>query len=59
MYVNQFFQPMKKNDSINFLFLFLCILLMGFVYLSGKMPEHTLRGKHSTVQQTGETVKIR
>lgn len=53
--VNQQIMPMKKNDTINFLFLVLCVLLLGFVYLSGKMPEKAARHKskpaHEAVQQ--------
>lgn len=30
---------MKKNDTINIIFLFLCILLLGFVYLNSLMMD--------------------
>ncbi len=52
---------MKKNDTINFLFLVLCVLLLGFVYLSGKMPEKSapLKSKvaQESVQQTEPVMK--
>jgi hypothetical protein len=28
---------MKQNNAINFLLLFLCILLLGFVYINSKV----------------------
>lgn len=28
---------MKQNNAINILFLFLCVLLLGFVYLNTRM----------------------
>lgn len=59
--VNQQILPMKKNDTINFLFLVLCVLLLGFVYLSGKMPEKSapLKSKvaQESVEQTESVVK--
>jgi Na+-transporting methylmalonyl-CoA/oxaloacetate decarboxylase gamma subunit len=30
-------ERMKQNNAINFLLLFLCILLLGFVYLNSKV----------------------
>lgn len=30
---------MKKNDSINILFLFLCVLMLGFVYVNSQMMD--------------------
>lgn len=51
--------PMKKNDTINFLFLFLCVLLLGFVYLSSKMPERTAPAKTTVVQQTVQTTGVK
>lgn len=49
--VNQHILPMKKNDTINFLFLVLCVLLLGFVYLSTKMPERTTIQKSNVAQE--------
>ena len=50
--VTQQILPMKKNDTINFLFLVLCVLLLGFVYLSGKMPEHSANQKNKVTQES-------
>ena len=54
--VNQQILPMKKNDTINFLFLVLCVLLLGFVYLSTKMPEHTAIQKNNVAQEAVEQI---
>ncbi|MDZ4845520.1 MAG: hypothetical protein SH857_08225 [Chitinophagales bacterium] len=45
---------MKKNDTINFLFLVLCVLLLGFVYLSTKMPEHAAIQKSTVAKEAVE-----
>jgi len=55
--VNQQILPMKKNDTINFLFLVLCVLLLGFVYLSGKMPEKSANQKIKVAQESVEQTK--
>jgi|GEM_PF-1245904 len=52
--VNQQILPMKKNDTINFLFLVLCVLLLGFVYLSTKMPEHAAIQKSTVAKEAVE-----
>ena len=43
---------MEQNDSINFLFLFLCILLLGFVYLNTQMMDQSYQQKQkATINQ--------
>ncbi len=36
---------MERNRTINLIFLMLCVLLMGFVYLNNKMAEAASKGK--------------
>jgi len=52
---------MKKNDSFNFLFLFLCLLLLGFVYLNNKRHELSFQVNQKSVQEQTTTngVKVR
>ncbi len=38
---------MKQNDTINYVFLILCILLLGFVFLTNKMSEEATLNKES------------
>ena len=42
---------MKKNYTFNFVFLFLCILLLGFVYLNNRMPNSSFQLKQKAVQE--------
>lgn len=46
---------MKKNDTINFVFLFLCLLLLGFVYLNNRMPASSFQLKQKAVQEKAPT----
>ena len=52
---------MKKNDTINFVFLFLCLLLLGFVYLNNKMPESprhfNQKAWHQSAPPAGNSVR--
>jgi hypothetical protein len=47
---------MKQNNAINFLLLFLCILLLGFVYINSKVIDQFYLDKNKasynqTIQQ--------
>ncbi len=57
----QIILPMKKNDTINFVFLFLCLLLLGFVYLNNKMPESprhfNQKAWHQSAPPAGNSVR--
>ena len=49
---------MEKRDTINFIFLFLCILLLGFVYLNSRMVDETYHQKQAVhTQQQSVPVK--
>jgi len=44
---------MKQNNAINFLLLFLCILLLGFVYINSKVIDQFYLDKNNaTLNQT-------
>jgi hypothetical protein len=56
------FYSMKQNNAINFLLLFLCILLLGFVYLNSMVIDQFYLDKNKasyneTVQPNRSTLE--
>lgn len=50
----------KQNTTINVLFVILCILLLGFVYLNTKMIDHFTEGNRSeNVQPVDGTAPVK
>ncbi len=50
------FYAMRQNNAINFLLLFLCILLLGFVYLNSMVIDQFYLDKNKA-SYNNETVK--
>jgi hypothetical protein len=49
---------MEKNDSINFLLLLLCILLLGFVYLNSRIIDESHQADQKVLIKNTRSIDV-